>query len=411
MLRSVTPVNVSFLLSAYWFFLMGALGVFFPFYSLYLDENAGLSAGQVGLVMASVPLTGMFVQPLWGLVADRSGRRSRLLALLTTVSAICYAAMYFAENFRSLLSATMLLSIFATALVPLCVSVCFALMTDEGPHAFGRTRAWGTIGFLVAVVAFPRMLEMKDGGTPGLAAMMPVTALVAAVAALVALLLPDRPLPRSARMQPGEWRILFRHGPFLRFLVFILGAYLCLQGPMSLFPLFVRSLGGDMLTVSHLWVVMVILEIPLVAYSGAWFTRLGPRVLLALGIGAGAIRWIVSALATDVNVIYAVQALHGVTVGGLMIGAPYYVDAVVPDRLRSTAQGLLSMVGVSLGGILSNYFTGFLIERVGPRAPALVGGVGALLLLCFLPLLVSRTAHAVVPDTLLAEPLSAEPLP
>jgi PPP family 3-phenylpropionic acid transporter len=404
-------VNIGFLLSAYWFFLMGALGVFFPFYSLYLDENAGLTAGQVGLVMASVPLTGMLVQPLWGLVADRSGRRSRLLALLTTVSAVCYAAMYFAESFRSLLGATMLLSIFATALVPLCVSVCFALMTDEGPHAFGRTRAWGTIGFLFAVIAFPRMLDVKDGAVPGLELMMPATALLAAVAALVALLLPDRPMPRHARMQPGEWRMLFRHGPFLRFLVFILGAYLFLQGPMSLFPLFIRSLGGDMLTVSHLWVVMVILEIPLVAYSGAWFTRLGPRVLLALGIGAGAIRWIVSALATDVNVIYAVQALHGVTVGGLMIGAPYYVDAVVPDRLRSTAQGLLSMVGVSLGGILSNYFTGVLIERVGPRAPALVGGVGALLLLCFLPLLVSRTAHAVLPDTLLAEPLSAEPLP
>jgi MFS family permease len=179
---------------------------------------------------------------------------------------------------------------------------------------------------------------------------------------------------------------------------------------MSLFPLFVRSLGGDMLTVSHLWVVMVILEIPLVAYSGAWFARLGPRVLLALGIGAGAIRWIVSALATDTNVIYAVQALHGITVGGLMIGAPYYVDAVVPGRLRSTAQGLLSMVGVSLGGILSNFATGILIERVGPRAPALVGGIGALLLLCILPLLVSRTAHATLPDTLLAEPL-AEPFP
>ena len=55
---------------------------------------------------------------------------------------------------------------------------------------------------------------------------------------------------------------------------------------MSLFPLFVRSLGGDMLTVSHLWVVMVILEIPLVAYSGAWFARLGPRVLLATGISS-----------------------------------------------------------------------------------------------------------------------------
>jgi PPP family 3-phenylpropionic acid transporter len=319
--------------------------------------------------------------------------------------------MYLAVDFRGLLGGTMLLSVFSTALVPLCVSVCFALMADEGPHAFGRTRAWGTIGFLAAVVAFPRLLDLAGAATPRLELMMPATALLAAVAALVALLLPDRPVARGARMHRGEWRMLVRHGPFLRFLVFIFGSYLCLQGPMSLFPLFVRSLGGDILTVSHLWVVMVILEIPLVAYSGAWFARLGPRTLLACGIGAGAARWIVSALATDTNVIYVVQALHGVTVGGLMIGAPYYVDAVVPDRLRSTAQGVLSMVGVSLGGILSNLLTGVLIERVGPRAPALAGGLGALLLLSLLPLLVSRTAHAAIPDSLLGEPLAADHIP
>ena len=405
-------MSVAFLLSAYWFFLMGALGVFFPFYSLYLDETAGLSATEVGLVMASVPLTGMLVQPLWGLVADRSGRRSRVLAYLTTISAAGYAAMYYAADFHELLGGTMLLSAFATALVPLCVSVCFALMSDEGPHAFGRTRAWGTVGFLITVVLFPRLLSAYGPTTANLSLMMPATALLCAVAALVALALPDRALPRGARLERGEWRLLVRHGPFLRFLVFIFGSYLCLQGPMSMFPLFVRSLGGDLETVSHLWVVMVILEIPLVAYSGAWFARLGPRVLLATGIAAGAIRWIVSALATDVNVIYAVQALHGATVGGLMIGAPYYVDAVVPDRLRSTAQGALSMVGVSLGGILSNLFTGLLIEHVGPRAPALAGGLGALLLLALLPTLVARTAHAAVPDALLAEPLAAaEPFP
>ena len=62
----------------YWFVFFAALGVFFPFFSLYLDENAGLSGTEVGLVMASVPLTGMLAQPLWGLAADRSGRRARL---------------------------------------------------------------------------------------------------------------------------------------------------------------------------------------------------------------------------------------------------------------------------------------------------------------------------------------------
>ena len=35
-----------------WFFCLGGLGIWFPFYTLYLHENAGLSGVQVGQVMA-----------------------------------------------------------------------------------------------------------------------------------------------------------------------------------------------------------------------------------------------------------------------------------------------------------------------------------------------------------------------
>jgi MFS family permease len=79
--------------------------------------------------------------------------------------------------------------------------------------------------------------------------------------------------------------------------------------------------------------------------------------------------------------------LHGVTVAGLVIGAPLYVEAAVPERLRSTGQGALAMVGVSAGGISSNLATGWLLEHMGPDAPYVAGGLGGLALGALLPLL------------------------
>ena len=35
-------------ISLVWFFVLGGLGLFFPFYSLYLTENLGLSGTEVG---------------------------------------------------------------------------------------------------------------------------------------------------------------------------------------------------------------------------------------------------------------------------------------------------------------------------------------------------------------------------
>ena len=80
-----------------------------------------------------------------------------------------------------------------------------------------------------------------------------------------------------------------------------------------------------------------------------------------------------------------VQVLHGVVVAGLVIGSPLYVEAVVPEQLRATGQNLLAMVGVSVGGLLSNLGTGFLIDAFGPDAPYRVGGVAALFVAALLP--------------------------
>ncbi len=91
-------------------------------------------------------------------------------------------------------------------------------------------------------------------------------------------------------------------------------------------------------------------------------------------------------LADRLDWIYALQILHGVTVAGFILGAPLYVEAVVPERLRSTGQGLLTMLGASLGGITSALGSGWLLERVGPDAPYVAGGVGALLLGALVPL-------------------------
>ena len=61
---------------------MGSLGIFFPYFSLYLKENAGLSGIQLGWILAIIPLVSIAAQPFWGQVADRTGARSHIVAFL-----------------------------------------------------------------------------------------------------------------------------------------------------------------------------------------------------------------------------------------------------------------------------------------------------------------------------------------
>jgi PPP family 3-phenylpropionic acid transporter len=134
-----------------------------------------------------------------------------------------------------------------------------------------------------------------------------------------------------------------------------------------------------------MWLFMLIPEILLITVLGTLVRRLGARALLAIGLFAGGLRWLLCGTIDSLPLLYPVQMLHAVVVLGLNLGAPLYVDAVVPPQLRSTAQSMLGTVAVGIGGMASSLLAGWLLEHGGTAAPYLAGGTGALLLLVLFP--------------------------
>src|SRR5918996_3300156 len=379
-------------LTLFWFVYMGSVGVILPYYSLYLKENAGLSGTEVGWVLAVLPLVSIVVQPFWGQVADRTGARSRIVAFLSIGSALGYLALALAEGFWAILLATAALAVFATAVLPITISASLAILRDDGPHAFGFVRVWGTVGYFVLIVSFPWILDRyrtangmaeRQGliSEPGLEIMFVVTAVLTVAAALIGFFLPREGVV-SSRAGRSDWRLLLKSNAYIRFLAFSFVAYLLSQGPMWLFPIFVRSRGGDIEAIRSMWVYMLVVEIPLVLASGSGLQRLGARGLLAVGVFVGGLRWLLCAFVSDLQILSLVQTLHGVTVVGLLMGGPLYLDVVAPERLRSTAQAVLSMVGVGIAGIVSNLGSGWLLDSAGINALYAGTGIGSALLGC-----------------------------
>lgn len=377
-------------LSAVWFTYFIAVGLYFPYFSLYLRENAGLDGTELGLILAVWPLVGIVVQPLWGHLADRTGARTVVVAVACCGSAAGFLVLGRAEGFVPILLGSILAAGFGTAILPLLFSVSMAALEGRGRHAFGRARVWGTVSFLLAVVALPPLLERYErwqaiepvtGGPthPGLGIMFPLIAIFTVAAAGCALAI-RRSGAVAVRARQREWRRLIGYPPLWRLVAFTMLAYAFVQGPMSIFPVWVTARGGTIETVSQMWIVMLVLEIPLVAYAGSVFRRIGSRGLLQVGVLAAGVRWLVCGLATDPTLLYAIQLLHAVVVTGLMLGAPLYLDEIVPERLRSTGQSVLAVAGLGVGSIISNFGSGWLLQAYGPNAPYVVGGFGALAL-------------------------------
>ncbi len=385
-------------LSCVWFLYFGGLGILFPFFSLYLRESAGLTATEVGTVVTMSPIVALFAPTLWGRFADRTRSRVRVVGTAIAGASCATVGLSLLDGYRALLVGSVALAAFSTAIVPLLVSVTLAALGEDALRRFGSIRVWGTLGFLVVVVGFPPVLHRYQAlrgiapvpgivGEPGLAVMFLVAAAWMLASLLVLARVPEPPEPPHVRSGEMNWTLLSRHRPFVAILGFSFAAFFFIQGPMSMFPLYVRSRGGGLDTLSDMWIFMLLLEVPLIALSGAGLRRLGPRGLVAIGLAAGGVRWVVCALTQDMTTIYALQLLHGVTVAGLSVGSSLYVEASVPPHLRATAQGLASMAGAGAGAILSNVIAGWMIDHIGIDAPFLAGGAGTLLLTALVPAL------------------------
>jgi MFS transporter, PPP family, 3-phenylpropionic acid transporter len=264
---------------------------------------------------------------------------------------------------------------------------------------------FATIGFLTAVALFPPFLHaLPEAAAPAPAGISePRLTVMFTVAALLSLLMAacGLAIPRGGdealRAQRGEWRELFRTRPFLILLGVTLLGNFCIAGLGSLFPVLIASRGGGIDTVSRMWILMLSIEIPLIAYSGAALRRLGPYGLLALGIFAGGARWAVTGFFEDPRIVYPVQTLHGLSVAGLVVGSTLGVDALVPARLRASAQGLLGMLSFSLAGVASSAAAGVAFDALSPSAPYCLGGLGAVALSFAVPLIRERRARASPP--------------
>ena len=364
-------------ISLFWFFYMAGLGLIFPYQSLYFQQNLGLSGAQLGLALAMHPLIGIVSSPLWGQWADRTGKRRMCLFILTIGSATGYILVSRASDFSLLLIYIAFLSFFSAPAMSVSSSLSFAVLGKTNAGQFGHIRVWGTIGYLIMIILFPQLLTAlgnNDGAgqTENLSLIFPMAAAFCVLASIILLRVPaSRSV--TVRAQKGDFKKLLTLVSYIKLLVLAFFAFGLLSGPIVIFPIFVVAKGGDIETISRLWIPMLILEIPLIYFAGAGLRQMGARGLIALGISCDGLRWLITAVAPNLSWIFGIQLLHGVVVAGLIIGMQLYVEEKVPENLRVTGQTLLGAV-MGSGAVISHLWTGVVLEHLGTNMPYLIAG-------------------------------------
>ena len=112
-------------LSAFYAAIFLVAGIQLPFWPIWLAAR-GLTAREIGIVLAAAIWAKVLATPVIGAIADRSGTRRAVMAALAATALASYAALSSAASFWVLISLNLVALTTQSALMPLGDTVSLA---------------------------------------------------------------------------------------------------------------------------------------------------------------------------------------------------------------------------------------------------------------------------------------------
>ncbi|MEN3111630.1 MFS transporter [Uliginosibacterium paludis] len=344
-------------LSAYYFFYYAFIGIFLPYFTLYL-QSRGFSSARIGLLLALMQWMRLIAPNMWGWLADRLGRRMPILRLAAAISLAGFAIILLDDSFAGIAIAIAIMGFFWTAQSPLAEATTFSHLA--GRHGYGVVRAWGSFGFIVAVLAMGWWLAQAGiewviyGGTGILAAV-----------ALSALLVPEAPRAQHAA-GAGSLLVLLRRREILALLascMFMTAAH----GALSVFySIHLVDVGYSKGTVGLLWTLGVLAEILVFIRAPSIMARFALRGLLVFALIVACVRFVLIGWAVGwIWLIVPLQLLHGITFGLNHIAAVSAISRWFGGIHQAQGQALYGSISAGAGGIIGSVISGCLWDWLG----------------------------------------------
>ena len=338
------------------FLLFSQVAVLVQFLQLHL-RDVGFGDADIGLLMGLLQVSGIAGTFLVAGIVDRKPITRVLLAASIAGSGLLFLALTSARELPVAIALSIGLGLLYRSEVPL-LDAHVSLALSETGHDYGKIRAWGTIGFVVASLVF----QFAGYPRPDIDGSITTMFLAVSGAFLASTLL----LPRN-RNVARRVSATARSPLPARFWHLIAIAFLVNSGfavHVSFFSLYVQeSLQGFL--VSAAWAVGTAAEIPAVL-AGSWAVRrFGVRALLVSAVAAMALRLVIYAAMPQILPVMAAQLLHAFTFGALHIGSMYAITRMTEQASRGRAVALYYAIGYGVPGLLGGIVGGQILERWG----------------------------------------------
>ena len=324
----------------------------------------GFEHDAIGYIQGAVELMGVLAPPIWGIMSDRL--HTPRLVLCATIL-LCIPAILLLRPGQGLgvaLGIALLIGFFNKPSISLTDGLTFGHFRRNGCD-YGHVRIGGTIGFVLSLILFERVLNISGDTTGHLI----VSTLIGALlfqAALVWVVprLPQEAVAAFSRTPQKEalpWRRLITP----TFLGVIIAAFLARFAMMSYYSFFTRYLKEvyHCENVGYVWLMGSMAEFPVVFWSRQIMARIGVKRMFVLAMVGTVLRLFGFACESSLWVTMSMQLLHALTFGAYHCATLTYVSRAFPAKFQGSVQTIYAALTVGLGSVCGSSVAGLVLQH------------------------------------------------
>ncbi len=251
-------------------------------------------------------------------------------------------------------------------------------MLGDQAHRYSRIRLWGSVGFILAVVALGPILDSVGTSVIPVALLLMLVGLV-----MSAWWVPLENGPQVEHVGGSIWQVLFQPQVVIILLVcFLLQAS---HGPYyTFYTIYMEEGGYSRSLIGQLWALGVVAEIGVFLVMHRLLPRYGAKALLLLSLGLTTLRWLLVAWFVDsLAVMVFSQLLHAASFGIYHAVAIHLIHKMFTGRHQGRGQALYSSLSFGAGGAVGSLMSGYLWSGISAtatfQAAALISALAFLL--------------------------------
>lgn len=338
--------------------------IYNTFGTVYLSES-GFSQSIIGLMSSVSTAALILVQPLWGILSDRSKNKNHVAGVVILISAAIILSVYLSNELWWIAVCYIAFSIFYGPSATLQDN-CTLEALEGSRWDFGNVRLGGTLGYMFCalIVGF----FIKDYNQTYL-----WTALFFIPAGLMLFFTRGVNSSSGQKAEKVRYRTILQNKPLLCIVLYNVLYTVAATFSRYYTIHYTENLGATSLMLSLCTVVASLVEIPFFWYAGKIERKLGIMNTLLLSGALLVIRYVLFSFVTDPIWVIAIYTINSCGWALSNFSVLSYINNHVPSGARATSQSLSSILATIFSSIIFAPIAGILCDTLGTPNTLLIG--------------------------------------